>query len=97
MSAFELLTVQTHSHVTDLPTTNKKNSCGQTFHKCIENMGISNILGLFFQATQDTIGFVGLGNMGNHMARNLVKKGYKLVIYDVSKDAVGSLKEDGNL
>ena len=51
----------------------------------------------FFQATQDTIGFVGLGNMGNHMARNLVKKGYKLVIYDVSKDAVGSLKEEGNL
>jgi 3-hydroxyisobutyrate dehydrogenase-like beta-hydroxyacid dehydrogenase len=55
------------------------------------------ILMVFFQATQDTIGFVGLGNMGNHMARNLVKKGYKLVIYDVSKDAVGSLKEEGNL
>ena len=60
-------------------------------------MGNVNIYGLYFQATQDTIGFVGLGNMGNHMARNLVKKGYKLVIYDVSKDAVGSLKEEGNL
>ena len=50
---------------------------------------------MWWVATQDTIGFVGLGNMGNHMARNLVKKGYKLVIYDVSKDAVGSLKEEG--
>jgi hypothetical protein len=26
-----------------------------------------------------------------------IEKGYKLVIYDVSKDAVGSLKEEGNL
>jgi hypothetical protein len=37
---------------------------------CIEDMGNINIYGLYFQATQDTIGFVGLGNMGNHMAYN---------------------------
>lgn len=41
------------------------------------------------------IGFVGLGNMGGHMARNLLKKGYPLVVFDVSKDSVNSLKEAG--
>lgn len=41
------------------------------------------------------VGFIGLGNMGGHMARNLIKKGYPLVVYDVSKDLVDSLKESG--
>lgn len=34
--------------------------------------------------------------MGGHMARNLIKKGYPLIVYDVSKDLVNSLKESGN-
>ena len=29
-----------------------------------------------------TIGFIGLGNMGAHMARNLLKKGRAVVAYD---------------
>ena len=29
------------------------------------------------------IGFIGLGVMGKPMAKNLVKAGYKLVVYDV--------------
>ena len=29
------------------------------------------------------IGFIGLGNMGAPMARNLVKAGHDLVVYDV--------------
>ena len=41
------------------------------------------------------MGFVGLGNMGGHMAKNLLKKGYPLVVCDVSKDSVQSLKEAG--
>ncbi|XP_077259530.1 putative 3-hydroxyisobutyrate dehydrogenase, mitochondrial isoform X6 [Temnothorax americanus] len=41
------------------------------------------------------IGFVGLGNMGGHMARNLLKKGYKLTVYDVNKSAVTNLVETG--
>ena len=44
------------------------------------------------QTSVGSLGFIGLGNMGGHMARNLLKKGYKLVIYDVSKDAVNDLK-----
>lgn len=38
------------------------------------------------------VGFIGLGNMGAHMARNLVKKGHKLVVYDAIPKAVDGLK-----
>lgn len=42
------------------------------------------------------IGFVGLGNMGAYMARNLIKNGQKLVVYDVKNAAVEALvKEAG--
>ncbi|XP_076456291.1 3-hydroxyisobutyrate dehydrogenase, mitochondrial-like isoform X2 [Babylonia areolata] len=42
-----------------------------------------------------TVGFVGLGNMGGHMARNLVKKGHSVVVYDVVPEYVAALKADG--
>ncbi|CAI9735651.1 3-hydroxyisobutyrate dehydrogenase, mitochondrial-like [Octopus vulgaris] len=41
------------------------------------------------------VGFVGLGNMGAHMARNLIKKGHSLVVFDLSESACNSLKEAG--
>ena len=33
------------------------------------------------------VGFIGLGTMGRHMASNLIKGGYQLVVYDVRKEA----------
>jgi 3-hydroxyisobutyrate dehydrogenase len=33
------------------------------------------------------VGFIGLGTMGRHMARNLQKGGHKLVVYDVRREA----------
>jgi 3-hydroxyisobutyrate dehydrogenase len=33
------------------------------------------------------IGFIGLGTMGGHMARNLQKAGYQLIVHDLRKDA----------
>lgn len=36
------------------------------------------------------IGFVGLGNMGSHMARNLMEKGCQLTVYDLNQDAVSA-------
>ncbi|KAI8737989.1 3-hydroxyisobutyrate dehydrogenase, mitochondrial [Biomphalaria glabrata] len=46
--------------------------------------------------SQETpVGFVGLGNMGGHMARNLLKKGYPVIAFDVSKDTLSTLKNDG--
>ncbi|MGB5950625.1 MAG: 3-hydroxyisobutyrate dehydrogenase [Parvibaculum sp.] len=41
------------------------------------------------------IGFIGLGNMGGPMARNLVKAGHKLKVFDLSEKAVAGLVEAG--
>lgn len=38
-----------------------------------------------------TVGFIGLGNMGRHMARNLIKKGFNIVAFDMNKSAAESL------
>ena len=34
------------------------------------------------------IGFVGLGIMGKPMAKNLLKAGYELVVFDINQEAV---------
>lgn len=44
---------------------------------------------------KEHIGFVGLGHMGNHMARNLLKSGYQVTVFDVVDGAVNILKQDG--
>src|SRR5690554_4558381 len=41
------------------------------------------------------IGFPGLGNMGGPMARNLLKAGHRLSVYDLSATAVAGLAEAG--
>jgi 3-hydroxyisobutyrate dehydrogenase len=41
------------------------------------------------------IGFVGLGNMGAPMARNLLKSGYSLQVFDLSEAALRSLADAG--
>jgi 3-hydroxyisobutyrate dehydrogenase-like beta-hydroxyacid dehydrogenase len=37
------------------------------------------------------IGFIGLGNMGQPMARRLIEAGHKLIVYDISNHAVAPL------
>lgn len=41
------------------------------------------------------VGFVGLGRMGAHMARNLVQAGHDVIVYDVRSEAVEILVELG--
>lgn len=41
------------------------------------------------------IGFIGLGNMGAHMARNLMKKGHELIVYDINSKSVSELVKAG--
>jgi 3-hydroxyisobutyrate dehydrogenase len=41
------------------------------------------------------IGFVGLGNMGAHMAKNLMKKGNELIVFDVNSQSVKELVKLG--
>ncbi|XP_030376536.1 probable 3-hydroxyisobutyrate dehydrogenase, mitochondrial [Scaptodrosophila lebanonensis] len=47
------------------------------------------------QGGSKNIGFIGLGNMGNHMASHLIKAGHKLHVFDISKPAVESLAAKG--
>lgn len=41
------------------------------------------------------IGFIGLGTMGRHMAANLQKAGFELVVYDVAAPAVDLAVQNG--
>jgi 3-hydroxyisobutyrate dehydrogenase len=41
------------------------------------------------------IGFVGLGRMGAHMARNLVKAGHEVVVFDIVPEAVAAVVASG--
>lgn len=42
-----------------------------------------------------TIGFIGLGHMGNPMVHNLIKAGYAVYVYDVMPGAMQALTKDG--
>jgi 3-hydroxyisobutyrate dehydrogenase-like beta-hydroxyacid dehydrogenase len=41
------------------------------------------------------IGFIGLGAMGKPMAKNLVKKGYHVTVYDIRPEPMVEMKEHG--
>lgn len=41
------------------------------------------------------IGFIGLGNMGGPMARNLMKNGHKVAAFDVVKEKLEQARKDG--
>jgi 3-hydroxyisobutyrate dehydrogenase len=45
----------------------------------------------------ERIGFIGLGTMGKPMARNLLKAGYTLTVYNRSRAAANELVSDGAL
>lgn len=41
------------------------------------------------------VGFIGLGNMGNPMAANVLKAGHSLTVYDLRREAGRNLEEAG--
>ena len=41
------------------------------------------------------IGFIGLGNMGRPMVKNLLKGGYHVKVYDLDRNAILSLEKEG--
>src|SRR5690242_12224352 len=56
--------------------------------------GVRQSRGLFWLSEgtpQMEIGFIGLGNMGQPMARRLIEAGHKLIVYDTRNDAVAPL------
>jgi len=44
---------------------------------------------------KERIGFIGLGAMGKPMAKNLLRAGYRLTVYDLCTDPVNELKAEG--
>jgi 3-hydroxyisobutyrate dehydrogenase-like beta-hydroxyacid dehydrogenase len=45
-----------------------------------------------------TVGFIGLGRMGGHMCRNLIRKsGQPVLVYDVSEEAVRACSGEGGI
>ena len=43
----------------------------------------------------ETVGFIGLGNMGGGMSRNIQKAGYTMVVYDLREEVTKPLLEGG--
>src|SRR5262245_45871118 len=41
------------------------------------------------------VGFIGVGNMGGLMARNLIKAGHQLKVYDLSEEALNFVVQSG--
>jgi len=44
---------------------------------------------------EEEVGFIGLGAMGGPMAKNLVKSGYALTVYDIVPERMAALVEEG--
>ena len=40
-------------------------------------------------------GYIGLGNLGGHLAHSLVKKGYKVTVFDIDKSLAERHLKDG--
>ncbi len=47
------------------------------------------------QPRDETVGFIGLGMMGQPMATNIMKKGHRLVAYDVASGALDKIASLG--
>ena len=43
----------------------------------------------------ERVGLIGLGNMGTGMAKNLLKKGFKLMVYDIRDEALKEMSRIG--
>ncbi|HYX49482.1 MAG TPA: NAD(P)-dependent oxidoreductase [Ktedonobacteraceae bacterium] len=49
------------------------------------------------QHSKPSIGFIGMGHMGSHMARKLLDAGYKLTVFDRTKEKAQELAQQGAL
>uniref|UniRef100_A0A803MIP3 3-hydroxyisobutyrate dehydrogenase n=1 Tax=Chenopodium quinoa TaxID=63459 RepID=A0A803MIP3_CHEQI len=50
---------------------------------------------LSFSAHNDDVGFIGMGNMGSHMAMNLFTSGFRVSVHDINRAAVQPFLDRG--
>ncbi|KAM7524835.1 hypothetical protein LguiA_014737 [Lonicera macranthoides] len=58
---------------------------------------ISRLSSTNVQSQFERLGFIGLGNMGSRMARNLIKAGYNVTVYDVNHKVMKMFSDEGIL
>jgi len=56
---------------------------------------VARVVRQYSAPANNTVGFIGLGNMGKGMAENLVTKGHPVLAYDVTADAVSAIVGKG--
>jgi 3-hydroxyisobutyrate dehydrogenase-like beta-hydroxyacid dehydrogenase len=49
----------------------------------------------FRRKKMERVGLIGLGNMGTGMAKNLVKNGFRLMVYDIRDEALREMADLG--
>lgn len=69
-------------------------SVGSKAHRwgCLRLRGFSSAA---LPSHMESVGFIGLGNMGSHMARNLINAGYRVSVHDVNENAMKKFSDDG--
>jgi len=68
-------------------------SIGFRSQRTCRKISILSVPSALFSTSLKPIGFIGLGNMGSHMANNLAKAGFPVVAHDVNETAVNSLHQ----
>ena len=66
-----------------------------TLHSCVKIIVSMFLVSTRSMASKTHVGFIGLGNMGNPMAKNLLKHGYPVLATDVFPESCKELQELG--
>lgn len=69
--------------------------CKEDDVSCIDPFGHYVVVSTRSMASKTQVGFIGLGNMGNPMAKNLLKHGYPVIATDVFPESCKEVQELG--
>ncbi|KGN65921.1 probable 3-hydroxyisobutyrate dehydrogenase, mitochondrial isoform X1 [Cucumis sativus] len=70
-------------------------SCFKSFPVGNETPSIRRFFSADSLASFQSIGFIGLGNMGTRMANNLIKAGYNMVVHDINRNTMKNYSDLG--
>ncbi|XP_022927541.1 probable 3-hydroxyisobutyrate dehydrogenase, mitochondrial isoform X1 [Cucurbita moschata] len=73
----------------------RKSSRFKPFAVESETSSIRRFFSADSSASFQSVGFIGLGNMGSRMANNLIKAGYKMVVHDINRNTMEKYSDMG--